>query len=242
MKTRLIFVRHAEAEGNKIRHFHGWTDSELTQRGHLQAKRVAERLKEMNIDILYSSSLRRTMQTAGYISEATSLPVIRTDKLKEINGGDWEDLTWDELSARWPDAYNTWENTPHKHKMPNGESMEKFQERLVSEIKHIIKQNIGKNILIVTHGTAIRALICFFRACTLEEMINVAWCDNTAITIIDYEDEFFTTVTEGDASHLGNDLGTITNQEWWIEYMEKVRERERLRNSERLRSKEENEH
>lgn len=227
MKTRLIFVRHAEAEGNKERRFHGWTDSSITERGQLQAQRVAERLKDMDIDIIYSSSLKRTLQTAGYISKVKGLPIIRTDKLKEINGGDWEDLPWNELQRRWPEAYDTWDNSPQVHQMPNGESMEEFQVRLVDEVMHIIQQNNGKNICIVTHGTAIRALICHFRACTLEEMNNVAWCDNTAVSIIDYEDGFFTTVTEGDATHLGSDLGTITNQDWWEEYMRKLKENEK---------------
>lgn len=230
MKTRLIFIRHAEAEGNKVRRFHGWTDSGITERGHLQAQRVADRLKDTQMDVIYSSSMTRTLQTAEYISKVKGLPVIRTDKLKEINGGDWEDLPWLELQERWPDAYETWDNRPHAHQMPNGESMEEFQMRLKDEVIKIIHDNSGKNICIVTHGTAIRALICYFRACTLEEMIHVAWCDNTAVTIMDYEDGIFTTVTEGDATHLGEDLGTITGQDWWEEYMSKVKARESKKN------------
>ena len=233
MKTRLIIVRHAEAEGNKIRRFHGWTDSELTDKGHLQAQRVAERLKSIDIDVLYSSSLMRTLQTAQYISIAKGLPIIRTDKLKEINGGDWEGRTWEELEKLWPQAYDTWENKPHMHQMPNGESMGGFQRRLVEEVKCIISKNVGRNICIVTHGTAIRALICYFRSCSLEEIIDIAWCDNTAITIMDYEDGIFTTVTEGDSAHLGSDLGTIQNQDWWEDYMRKVKEREREREQQR---------
>lgn len=229
MKTKLIFVRHAEAEGNKTRHFHGWTDSGITERGHLQAQRLAERLKDMKIDVLYSSTLKRTMQTAGYISEIKELPINSTDSLKEINGGDWEDVPFNELQERWPEEYDTWENSPDKHIMPNGESMAEFQERLVDEVMSIINENEGKNICIVTHGTAIRALICHFRACTLEEMINVAWCDNTAVTVLDYDGGIFTTETEGDATHLGSDLGTVVNQEWWEEYMKKVKEMEHKR-------------
>lgn len=231
--TRLIFVRHAEAVGNKIRHFHGWTDSPITDKGHIQAQLLAERLADMDIDILYSSSLKRTLETAQYISKVKNLPIIRTDKLKEINGGDWEDLTWGELADRWPEEYDTWENRPHKHQMPGGESMTTFQKRLIDEVMYIINKNIGKNICIVTHGTAIRALICFFRSCTLEEMTNVAWCDNTALTILDYEDGKFSTITEGDATHLGSDYGTIVNQKWWEEYMEKVRKREREKEKEK---------
>jgi probable phosphoglycerate mutase len=229
MKTRLIFVRHAEAEGNKIRKFHGWTDSGITEKGHLQAQRVAERLKDVEMDILYSSSLARTLQTAEYISVVKGLPIHRTDKLKEINGGDWEGQSWTELQEKWPESHDTWENRPHEHKMPNGESMQEFQERLVAEVMQIIRANEGKTVCIVTHGTAIRALICHFRACSLEEMVNVAWCDNTAITIMDYEEPYFTTVVEGDATHLGSDLGTIVNQDWWEDYMKKVKDREAKR-------------
>lgn len=226
MKTRLIFVRHAEAEGNKIRRFHGWTDSALTEHGHSQAERVAERLKDIQIDVIYSSSLKRTMQTAEYIANVKKLPVSFSDELKEINGGDWEDLTWKELEEGWPEAYNTWDNHPHVHQMPNGESMAEFQQRAFNEVLHIIKRNPGKNICIVTHGTVIRTLICHFRACTLEEMINVAWCENTGITIIDYENGTFSTVVEGDSAHLGSDLGTVVNQDWWEDYIKKFNDRE----------------
>ena len=217
MKTRLIIIRHAEAEGNSKRHFQGWTDGKLTEKGHIQAKRVAERLRGTDIDVLYSSSLTRTLQTASYISEIKNLPIIRTDKLKEINGGDWEDVRWDELPERWPEQYDTWENWPHLHAMPNGETMEEFQLRLIEEIKLIIDENKGKNICIVTHGTAIKALMCHFRSCSLVEMFNIQWCDNTAVTIIDYENGAFDILLEGDSSHLDRELSTIWNQDWWEE-------------------------
>jgi len=225
LRTRLIFVRHAEALGNKTRRFHGWTNSGFTEKGHLQAKRVAERFKDVDIDVIFSSSLQRAFQTAKYIADIKGLQVITSENLREINGGDWEDVAWSELEQRWPDEYEAWENRPHKLKMPNGESMEEFQDRLLGEIMSIIKANEGKNICIVTHGTAIRAMLCHFRSCTLEEMVNVEWCDNTAITVIDYDDGVFTIVTEGDSSHLGKDLGTIVNQDWWEEYLRKSKER-----------------
>lgn len=225
MNTRLIFVRHAEAEGNIKREFHGWTDGDITEKGHLQAKRAAERLKDMKIDVLYSSSMKRTLQTAAYISDVKDLPIIKTDKLKEINGGDWEGRRWDELPEIWPEAHDTWENKPHLHKMPNGESMEEFQNRLINEVLYIARKHPGKNICIVTHGTAIRALMCCFRHCSLESMIGIQWYDNTSVTIIDYENDRFSVVLEGDASHLGDELSTIRNQAWWKEYIKNFEER-----------------
>jgi len=215
MKTRLIFVRHAEAEGNINRHFHGWTDSNITEKGHIQAEKLGQRFKDIDVDVIYSSSLKRTLQTASYIAKAKNLPIIRTDKLKEINGGDWENQLWDELPIKWPEEYDTWENRPHAHKMPNGETMEEFHQRLVKEIIYIAENNKGKNVCIVTHGTAIRALTCMFYGCSLEDMAKIQWQDNTAITIVDYEDGKFKMILEGDVSHLDSEIRTIENQEWW---------------------------
>lgn len=221
MKTRVIFVRHAEAEGNLNRIFHGWTDADITEKGHAQAKKAAMRLMNMKIDVLYSSSLKRTLKTAQYISNVKNLPIIRTDKLKEINGGDWEGKKWEELPHLWPKEYDTWENSPHLHKMPNGETMEEFQKRLIDEVLYIIKNNMGKNICVVTHGTAIRSLMCHFKGCNLEGMIDIKWYDNTSITIVEFLDGEFEVVMEGDASHLEDELSTIKNQEWWKDYMVK---------------------
>ncbi|MCX7746824.1 MAG: histidine phosphatase family protein [Clostridia bacterium] len=229
MKTRLIFVRHAEAEGNLNRVFHGWSDSSITERGHRQAEKVAQNLKNVEIDVIYSSSLKRTLQTAQYIADIKVLPIIRTDKLKEINGGDWEGRSWSELPDIWPREHHTWENEPHIHQMPNGESMKEFQERLVEEVQTIIKNNKGKNICIVTHGTGIKALMCHFSKCELEEMLHIPWYDNTSITVIDVEDGNYRIITEGDASHLGSDLSTLQNQEWWPEYLKQLEDRKKKR-------------
>ncbi len=231
MKTRLIIVRHAEAEGNFKRLFHGWYNSEITEKGHLQAKKVAERLAEMPIDILYSSSLTRTLQTAQYIADIKKLPIIRTDKLKEINGGDWENKNFDDLPKLYPKEQFTWEKEPHIHQMPNGESMVEFYERILKEVKSIVNQNLGKNICIVTHGTAIRALLCRFYGKSIEHMINIHWHDNTSVTVADYNDEAndFKVLMEGDTEHLDFELSTIQNQEWWQNYMEEKRKQNKLK-------------
>jgi len=225
MRTRLIFVRHAEAEGNLYRIFHGWTDGSLTEKGHVQAKLVAERLKDVPIDILYSSSLKRTLQTAGYIAEVKNLPIIRTDKLKEINGGDWEGRRWEELPKLYPHENDTWENQPHIHQMPNGESMVEFQQRIIKEVEKIISDNVGKNVCIVTHGTAIRSIMCYFEGCDLEEMVKTPWYDNTAVTVVDYEDGKYKVVLAGDVSHLDKEVSTLQNQDWWQEHMEKLNDK-----------------
>lgn len=223
MKTKLIFVRHGEAEGNFIRAFQGWTDGELTPKGHIQAQCAASKLKETPIDVIYSSSLKRTLQTAQYISEIKNLPIIETEDLREINGGDWEGQPWEVLPKKWPKEHDTWENAPHIHQMPHGESMMEFQQRLIKEVSRISNLHPGQVILIVTHGTAIRAMLAYFRHRELEEMIRIPWCDNTAMTIVDCEEDLFSVIVEGDASHLEKHLRTLENQEWWSDYLDKFK-------------------
>lgn len=231
MVTRLILVRHAEAEGNFNRRFHGWFDSKITEKGHKQAKKVAERLASIPIDIIYSSSLTRTLQTAQYIADVKQLPINRTDKLKEINGGDWEDMPFDQLPILYPAENKIWEEEPHLHKMPNGESVTEFYERLITEVKHIIRNNLGKNICIVTHGAAIRTMLCRFYGYDLENLKNIYWHDNTSVTIVDYDNnkDEFEVMMEGDIEHLDFELSTIQNQEWWQEFMEEKRKQNKLK-------------
>lgn len=223
MKTTLYLVRHAEAIGNIKRIFHGWTDSQITEKGHIQAKRLADSLKDFEIDTIYSSSLRRTMQTAEYIAKEKKLSLILSDQLKEINGGDWENVNWDNIPEKWPQEYKTWDKTPHIHQMPNGESMCKFQKRIINEISIIINENLGKKICILTHGTAIKTLICYFNNVGLEEMNNIIWHDNTSLTIVEKENDYFKVIKEGDISHLDKEQSTVMNQDWWQDYYRKIK-------------------
>ena len=224
--TRLIIVRHAEAKGNKKRIFHGWTDSEITEKGHIQAMHVAERLRNTHIDIIYTSSLKRCVQTASYIANVKGLPIIERDNLKEINGGKWEDEPWAVLPEKWPKEYYLWDNTPHLLKMPDGESMVELQRRVVNEIQYIIDKNKGKSICVVGHGTAIKTKMCYFYNSGLEEMVNIPWYDNTSVTIVDYINGKFNVLLEGDASHLNSSMKTIENQDWWIKLNEEQRKKE----------------
>lgn len=221
MKTTMIIVRHAEAVGNRIREFHGWTDEGITDRGKLQAQQVAERLKDTPIDVIYSSVLKRTRETAEHIAKVKGLPINTREDLKEINGGLWEGMRWDDLIAKYPKEYDLWENKPHLHQMPEGENMREFQQRVVNAVRDILRMEQGKNVCIVTHGTVIRALVCWFKGWELEDIVKVPWCDNTAVTVVIQEGDCFSIAVEGDASHLDETTSTFQNQQWYSEYREK---------------------
>lgn len=212
--TTLIFVRHGEAEGNIKRHFHGFHNSALTENGREQIRRAALRLKDRPIDAIYSSDLTRAFETAQEIAKGRGLTVQIDERFREINGGQWEDVPWDDLPVRFPESYSDWLNEPYRLQMPDGESMADFSSRLVEASVATAQAHSGKTVCIATHGTAIRVLLCYFYGWPLERLNDVAWCDNAAITIVTYENGSFTVRVDGDNGHL-KDISTLAKQDWW---------------------------
>lgn len=214
--TRLILIRHAEAQGNFERVFHGHTDSDITEKGKAQLEALKQRFKETEYDIIYTSDLRRAMKTAQAIN-TKKMPVFTDEALREINGGEWENVPFKELLEKYPLEFNQWDKTPHLLQMPNGESLKDFAVRAVNAINKIISENKGKTICVVTHGTVIRVFLGYVYGFSLEDIVKVEWCDNTAISIIDFDENSAPKViVESDANHLSLDLSTIRNQDWWI--------------------------
>jgi probable phosphoglycerate mutase len=214
--TRLILVRHAEAEGNVRRIFHGHTNGDITENGEVQLERLAERCKSLHYDIIYSSDLQRCIKTANAVNRYHHLPVMVDDRFREIYGGRWEGVPFAELPVKFPVDFGHWNDMPHLLNIPEGESMVNFRERVVSAAGGICLQNDGKTVCLVTHGTVIRILLCEAKGLPLCGVIGVNWCDNTAISILGIEKPFRGKVLlENDNSHLTGGLSTLEKQTWW---------------------------
>ena len=100
--------------------------------------------------------------------------------------------------------------------------MKDLRQRATAAIMDIIDTNTGKNICVVTHGTVIRSLLCWFMGFEPDGIVNIPWCDNTAVTVVTHEKGKFTLEMEGDASHLDDEISTIKNQAWYVEYKKKL--------------------
>lgn len=216
-KTRFIVVRHGEAEGNIIRIFHGQYNSSLTKDGHAQAARAAEFLKKYKIDHIYSSDLDRTISTAAHIAEGRNLKIKTDFRLREIDGGKWENVPWDDLPRMFPESYSNWENDISKTVMPEGESVYEMFERTKTAFYDIAAKHPGETVCIVCHGTVIRALLCLWRGVSIDEMQKMPWFDNASITIVDYAGDGCEIIEEGISSHLEG-VSTFGKQDWWQRY------------------------
>lgn len=212
--TTLYIVRHGEARGNVERNFHGWFDSELTENGRMQIGRLPAYFRDIHLDAAYSSDLKRTRETAEIVAKEKGLSVLTRADLREIHGGQWEDVPWDDLPVRFPESYGHWLERPHLLEMPDGERMTEFQDRIYNAILDIIKQHDGENVLIATHGTAIRALLCRVRGIPLSAMPGESWCDNASVTVLNADGEKIQVTVDGDNSHLA-DISTLAKQKWW---------------------------
>ncbi len=185
--TRLIFVRHGESMGNFTKTFIGHTDIDLTERGYMQAEKTAEYLDAYKIDKIYSSDLKRAYHTAEAVAKRRGLDIVTTPSLREINGGVWEGVLFDDLEKSYP-AYKLWLSSIGKAVCDGGESIVELQNRVNSAVLEIVAENPGKTVLIATHATPISTMRFLWAGENLAESKKIQWVSNASVTIVDYTD------------------------------------------------------
>jgi len=184
--VRIIFVRHAESLWNPIGRYQGRLDPELSERGHNQAKLIANALKKYNPTTLYSSPLKRTYQTAEYISKELNLPIIKNEDIIEVDHGDWSGLLVEEVKEKYPEMFRQWLFEPHLVKFPNGESLEDVFDRVKNFLKYALEKHENDTIVVVSHTVPIRASL----TAGLNLDMDKFWifgCDNSSYSILDYD-------------------------------------------------------
>ncbi len=182
--TKLIIVRHCQAEGNLKRFFQGKIDSDITPNGRAQIGAVTELLASEPIDVFYTSSLKRARQTTDGINVYHNVPVKTDDRLAEINAGDWEGKQLTDIEKEYPQEFSDWRNAPAVFKAPNGESMAQVYDRMKEAVDDIIRENEGKTVCIVSHGCAIKCLMCYLHGWKVENVAAVPLGTNTSVNVV----------------------------------------------------------
>jgi len=157
METKLILIRHGITDWNKQKKYCGFKNIGLNREGKIQALRLRKQLKSVKCDRVYSSDRRRAIQTARIIFRN---PVItKVKKLRELNFGVLEGLSYKEIMKKYPIAYKKWLADPNKNNIPKGESMCSFKKRVSIAFKKIVRINPDKTIAVVCHGGTISIFI-----------------------------------------------------------------------------------
>jgi broad specificity phosphatase PhoE len=206
--TTIYIARHAQAEGNLTRRFQGVTDTLLTEKGIQQTAYLAKRFENIPLDAVYASPLKRALHTAERTAAPHGLTPVVWDSLKEIDGGLVENMLFEELEAAYPGAFKQF--TEESHAFPGfggGESMKSVYERVTAAILKIAKENPGGTVLAVSHGCAIRCLLCFLAGMPLEEMGTLPWGGNTCVAKAEFDEALNPTlIFHSDDSHLPVEL------------------------------------
>lgn len=149
--TSIILIRHGETDWNVEGRYQGQADPPLNNNGIEQAQILAERLVSYQIDLIYSSPLKRASQTAEIISEYLELPLYYEPRLMEINQGDWQTRLRSEIQELYPDAFHRWETQPWQVMPPGGEHLSQVQVRVIEAINDITSLHSGNKVGIVAH-------------------------------------------------------------------------------------------
>lgn len=150
----IYLIRHGESEANISNYHQGQLDTNLTQKGIEQAKKLAQRFENINdFEIIYSSDLKRAQLTAQYIHEFHKDKALLTDeKLRERDVGEFHGK--DKSTHRWD---NLEEKNLFLRKPKDAENFFDHKKRIEEFLEKVLEEN--KNCVIVSHGGTTRILL-----------------------------------------------------------------------------------
>ncbi|KAF8041250.1 hypothetical protein BT93_B3244 [Corymbia citriodora subsp. variegata] len=199
--AEIVVVRHGETEWNADGRIQGHLDVELNENGRRQATAVGEKLsREGKISAIYSSDLKRALETANSIATACGgLEVIKDPDLRERNLGELQGLQLRAASSVCPEAYKAFLSNKMDQEIPGGgESIDQLYQRCTTCLQNISMKHKGERVVVVTHGGVIRSL--HRRASPKERSGKVL---NTSVNIFHLSDgDNWVLKSWGDVSHL----------------------------------------
>lgn len=174
----LILLRHGQSQWNLENRFTGWVDVPLSARGEDEARAAGHKLRGRRIDKLYTSVLKRAIDTATLALEAADLapPLAERDAaLNERMYGDLQGLNKAEAATRWGDAQIKLWRRSYDVKPPGGESLADTAARVLPYWEsHVLPDlRAGKNVLIVAHGNSLRALVMHLDGLTRAQVLEL---------------------------------------------------------------------
>ena len=183
MPKKIIIIRHGQTDYNQEKRVQGWLDIPLNQTGLEQAKKLAEHLIEEVIDHIYTSDLKRALQTALPIAKLKKLKLKKTKKLRERDLGDFTNKQGWEIEAMFPSGVTrAGELTDQQWQQFNAESSKDLIIRIKSFFKYLQKSHQNEIIAVVTHGGLKRNIL---RWLGLGKYLETGSLENTSITILE---------------------------------------------------------
>jgi len=199
--SRLLLVRHGITEFNSARKFVGHSDVELSAVGYRQVERLHDRLVDDKIDAVYSSDLRRALVTAEVISSGHKVDIVTCPELREVDYGNIEGLTFEEISRLYPEVAESLTNVSLQLNFPGGEGFEGFIERTSKFLDKLKRHTPSQTILIASHGGPLRVLVCCLLGIDLGHWWQIRF-NNASLSIVETSPRGAMISLLNDTSHL----------------------------------------
>ncbi len=164
---KLLFTRHGQTDWNIARRYQGHSDTALNQVGIHQAEQLAKRLSKETIHAIYSSDLSRAMATARAVAAFHHIEPRMDPRWRELSFGDWEGMTYDEMSAHSPDLFDAWMKDSLAVSTPNGETHLQLAEKVEAAFNEIKTKHKEETVLIVGHSGSMQSLLALLLGVTL---------------------------------------------------------------------------
>jgi probable phosphoglycerate mutase len=185
----MYLFRHAQTQWNLEKRFQGQKDSPLSELGRLQSKKMAELLQVIKPEIVVTSTLDRTKETARIALEewGQEREILEMEELKESAFGPWEGMIIDDVKRDFPHEFNSHRTTPHLFEMEGVETYEAIQKRGLEGLKKIAQKHPGKRVVVVTHGLLLLCVLAGIRNIPLSlAREKIAIPDNTEYVRVDW--------------------------------------------------------
>jgi len=198
---KIALVRHGQTDWNREEVFRGRVDIALNDVGIRQAEAVALRFKGMELEAIYSSPLKRALQTAKIIASLHNMKVEVDQNLSDMHFGDWQGLSLKEVKEKegYADLYKIWYDTPHLFKPPGGESLDEVMARASASLEKISKHT--GVVCIISHRVVIKLLLLLALGLDSSSFWRIKQ-DPCGISIIEHEGGKFILTLLNDTCHL----------------------------------------
>ena len=199
----IYIIRHGETAKDRVFNLDGYPDAELTKTGLRQAHLSGKHLSKVHFNAIYSSDLKRAVQTAEIISSYQQNLQVGIDKqIREIHMGVFHTSSEDQIRKDHPEFYKEYLKRDKDFRYPEGETGEEVLLRTLNFLKSIKFQKLD-NICIVCHGGVIRSVISHFLGLPQYKRFNL-YPFNCGISLLRYDNENnkFKVISINEISHL----------------------------------------
>ena len=198
---KLILVRHGQTQWNRENRAIGHADIELNEEGRKQVQGLALALRRERVAAIYSSPLRRALETAETIARFHQGKVKPDDAFIEMDCGEIDGLTYDEMRERYGDFLKEWMNDACSLAMPGGECLEDVQLRAWHGVERIVDNHPKEAVIVASHNFAIQCIICRALALDLSQFRRLR-LSLASISVLDFGERGISLMLFNDTCHL----------------------------------------